>query len=428
MRRSLNHVLLLISATAIEPACNKKHCEAGGGYLDEWDYNHGDRCPLELSTKGKIEIAPGTVRLAPSIDGVASKGTFTITALSDEVTVADGYVMDIGAKDEPGCVGVTMTHASVETPCFIESDSLLRCLLDSTGTTKIEVSSTRSTPGTCHIDISSGNSDRDKKADGIQPWVVTVEIANPVDSQAIVIHSPLENGTTCDSKTPCPLMGRLAAGVCTPGGASLMRAAEFYVATERDGVLASNSAKVNVTPAVIRLGAGGVDIYDSGDCQKQDVSSMLIDEGKAISKSRYLCADGRAGVYQLLAVADITGKNDSLVVSAPTAPHTITATKTAKDAGMASDGTTGDGTSSGGPDESTSDPSPGAEFTYTVNIIDVDSAGIPDLEVEIVTDDNATHKVITDAFGSATQELSADLSTLRIQIPAWEFACTIEIP
>lgn len=421
MRRSLNHVLLVVTATAIAPAC-KQHCEASDDYLAEWDYNHGDRCPLELPKNGWFDFSPSVIHLTPSVDGTASKTTFTLNAFIDEkITVADGYVVNVKAMNN--CTGLTLGHASVETPCFIESDSLLRCLLDSTGTTKIEVSSTRSTPTPtptdCYIEVSSGNNIA-------KP--INVEITHPADSQAIAIHSPLENGTICDSSTPCLLVGKLAAAVCTPAGAPMWRTAEFYVATERNGVLASNPADVRVTAEVIRMGAGRADIYGSGDCQNPDGSDMVITKDKAMSKSRYLCADGGAGVYQLLAVADVTAKNDSLVLSAPTAPYRITATKTAKDAGTASDGTTGEGTTSAGTDESTGDPSPSAEFTYTVNVTDLDSAGIPELAVEIVTDDNAYHKMITDAFGSATHELPTDLSTLRIYLPAWDFVCTIELP
>jgi hypothetical protein len=433
MRRSVNHVLLVIAAIAIEPAC-KRHCEAGENYLAEWDYNHGDRCPLELSSAGTFEFSPDLIRLAPSIDGAASKGTFTISAFidADKVTVADGYVVDVetAMEDADGCVGVTLAHASAETPCFIESDSLLRCLLDATGTTTIEVSSTRSTPGTCRLNVSSGNSggDPEKPPNPKKPSVVTVEVANPAEAQAIAIHSPLEEGTTCDAKTPCTLVGKLAAGVCTPEGAPLLRTAEFYVATERGGVLASNSAALNVTATVVGMGSGRADIHDKDDCQQPSGADITIAEGKAMSALKFLCADGGAGVYQIVAVADITGKSDTLVVAAPAAPYRITATKTAND-GTPGGETTGEGTTGEGTTgESTADPSPGAEFTYTVNVTDLDSAGIPDLAVEIVTDDNATHRVVTDAFGSAIQELPADLSTLRIHLPAWDFACKVEIP
>lgn len=456
---SLASVLLV--AVTCNPTCltAPNHCadrnSTQHGLWAEFDYNHGDRCILELTHEGKIFVSPGKLTLRPAQAGTPSTAPIIVTAFSEFVkygssdctgdttgsttgdsmgsttayapperacrTVADGYQLTIELSD--ACSGISLDHASNATTCFIATPTLLRCLTDATGSLVVNVTSSLETPSNsdCTISVSSG---------AAPPAEAKVTVKNSLNDLDLVIHSPLESAGVCGTSIdkPCEVGGTLRCdGQPTEDP---LRAVPFYVATERDSQLAPTPSEIKVSLAQVAVsGPPAAGVFTDGSCTTPQ-PELTIKENSGNSDTAQLCLPNLAGAYQLLAVAQSTGLGTSLFLKAEAVPWRVRLTKNSPaDTSGGGDTTDGGGTTNGDTttDGTTTDGSMSAEpIQYTLEVLDVLNHGIPHLEVQIVPPDENPNEpffsVTTDEAGQALITTATDLLASTVRFPTWDNA------
>lgn len=425
------------------------------GLWAEFDYNHGDRCILELTNDGKIFLSPEKLTLRPAQSGAPSTAPMVITAFSEFIrsgdrdcprdttdgamngeeggttggtsasdplepacrTIADGYQLTIELSD--GCSGISLDHASNATTCFISTPTLLRCLTDATGSLVVNVASSLETPSNseCNISVSSG---------AATPVGATVSVKNSLSDLDLVIHSPLEAAGACGTSIDkaCAVGGTPQ---CDGQNAAPPRPVPFYVATERDGQIAPTPSKIEVSLAQVAVtGPPATGVFTDVSC-KDPQTELTIKENSGNSDTAQLCLTNLAGAYQLLAVAQSTGLGTSLFLRAEAIPWRVRLTKNGPADTTGGDGTTDSGGSTGGDtttDGTTTDNGVATDLNeYHLEVLDASLRGIPHLEVHIISAPESPtetfYSVTTDETGRAIITTATDLLSPTVRFPTW---------
>jgi hypothetical protein len=419
-------ILIALVGSQWTCASPPNHCgdrNSQKGLWAEFDYNHGDRCILELPIDGKILVSPKDLTLRPALSDEPTAASMVITAFSEYIedtpecraaeasdfvtpacrTVADGYQLTIEMTGE--CTGLSLLdHDNGTTTCFITEPTLLRCLTDAAGSLVINVSSTRETPSAddsqCTINVSSG---------AVEPVEVKVVVKNSLDDLNLAIHSPLEAAGTC---------GASPASACAVGGAPRcdgelvdtppLRSIPFYVATEREDQTSpppDDIAVVLAHGAVVGPPAAG--FFSDSECTKPPMA-VIVPTDSSKSDVEHLCISNLAGTYQILAVAQSSGLGASFFVSAETVPWRVVLTE------VPDEGTTTDGDTTGGD----------MTYYYEIEVLDALHDGIPDLEVHVVSAEatDTLYSVTTDGAGRAFIDATTELAFPTVRFPTWNNA------
>lgn len=302
------------------------HCgNADGGYFSEWDYNHGDRCPLQISSTGSLEIAPSQLDLAPAVEGQPSAAELTIIGYAEgstdkagPKTYADGYVVDI--ELQPDCsLLLSLDSSPTADVCLVEAPTHLRCLLDPLGVTSVVVSTLLDHPtaSNCELIVRSGEAEATSR----------VSVAHDSGAIELAIHVAGEGPACGSADSPCePPGGVLPESVCTGSSACSDSPASIalYLATEIEGVQAviprEMSVQLRTNPQ--EYPAAPAFFSSTASCANKITSTAVTEAGESMTV--YLCTDGQPGTHEIRVWSSDSTMTDSVFVNVPAIPAELT--------------------------------------------------------------------------------------------------------
>jgi len=307
----------IIFGSIVANACERdnEHCEPKMGFFDEYDYRHGDRCPLLLGDFGSLALSPKSVILPPATAGASSTLEVSVIGFVDGMdgseddsenklqTSADGYLVDVAIVDPSNncdLAAFELVQGGSESGCTVLSPTRGRCVLDAAGVAQVTVS-TRALAGkpeSCIIEARSG-----KK---LAQATLGVGLRPDDVSLAVEFSSAAPGCGGIDA--PCEFHGglkpRCSSTDQTPSLCSeVIQRASFVVQAMRGGSVIAPGEDFDLDLSMVQdsadAGAFGVSV---DECEEFEAGLGVTLSGRTGStEPLFVCVDGAGGEFELRA-------------------------------------------------------------------------------------------------------------------------------
>lgn len=302
----------IMTGSLLTNACEHEHCEPRTGYFDEYDYRHGDRCPLLLSRSGSLAFSQGSVLLRPATVGASSTLEVSVIGFVDGAegesenklhTSADGYLVDVAIVDPANncdLAAFELVQGGSEGGCTVLSPTRARCVLDAAGLAQVRVS-TRALAGKpelCALEARSGEKVAEATLGvGLRPDEVSLSVdftsAAPGcggNDAPCEFHGGLR--PRCSSTDPTP-------SLCS----EVIQRASFVVQATLGGSVVAPGEDVDVDLSMLQSSAdAGAFGVSADECEEFEVGLGVTLSGRTGSTEPLLvCVDGAGGAFELRA-------------------------------------------------------------------------------------------------------------------------------